>query len=303
VHPTRLYDGWNTIGSLSTPISTERVTLLPYGSGAFPQIEGDIFRYVTDRGYQAVTEIQPGLGYWIHITGQAYLQMVAGNGSKAGVNFTSVREAVKSSSAVVTISDASNKSADLYVSETGTVDAKNVFELPPLPPNGMFDVRFSNQAYVEDAVSPLIRLQGVEFPATISMNNATRNYTVVNPVTGEVLGTVVAGRANSIKISDPRTPSIRLMGEEADLGVLGASVMPNPVATAAVVNITVPTAGRVTVELFNIVGERIATLLDDVKTAGVYGVDLNAASYGAGRYIVKVTNGNDVVTTSVTVVR
>ncbi|RPI70027.1 MAG: T9SS C-terminal target domain-containing protein, partial [Ignavibacteriae bacterium] len=303
-HATRLYEGWNTIGSLSTPISTERVELIPYGtSGAFPQIEGDIFRYVTDRGYQAVTEIQPGLGYWIHITGQAYLKMTAGSGNKAGVNFSSVREAVKNSSATVTINDAANKSADLYISEIGTVDAMNVFELPPVPPAGMFDVRFSNQAYVEDAVSPLIRLQGVDFPATITVANATRNYTVVNPVTGDVLGTVVAGRSNTITIADPRTPSIRLMGGEADFATLNASVTPNPVANAAVVNVTVPNAGRVTVELFNLVGERLATLLDEVKATGVYGVDLNAASFGAGRYIVKVTNGNDVVTTSVTVVR
>lgn len=302
-HATRLYEGWNTIGSLSTPISTERVTLIPYGSGAFPQIEGDIYRYVTDRGYQAVTEIQPGLGYWIHISGQAYLQMVAGSGNKSGVNFASVRESVKNSSATVTINDAANKSADLYISEIGTVDAMNVFELPPVPPAGMFDVRFSNQAYVEDAVSPLIRLQGVDFPATITVANATRNYTVVNPVTGDVLGTIVAGRSNTITIADPRTPSIRLMGGEADFATLNANVTPNPVANAAVVNVTVPNAGRVTVELFNLVGERIATLLDEVKATGVYGVDLNAASFGAGRYIVKVTNGSDVVTTPVTVVR
>ncbi len=301
-YPTRLYEGWNTIGSLSTPISTERVSLLPYGSGAFPQIEGDFFRYVTDRGYQAVTEIAPGLGYWVKISGQAYLQMVAGTGNKAGVNFASVRQAVMNSSAVVTINDAANKSADLYISENGTVDAMNVFELPPLPPNGLFDVRFSNNAYVEEAASPIIRMQGVDFPATVTVANATRNYTAVNPITGEVLGTIYAGRTNTIKI-EGATPSIRLMGEEMTTGALNATVTPNPVANTATVNVAVPNAGHVTVELFNLVGERIATLLDEVKAAGVYSVDLNAAAYGAGRYIIKVTNGSDVVTTPVTVVR
>jgi len=301
--PVRLYDGWNTIGSLSDPISTEAVSLIPYGSGAFPTIEGDIFGYITDRGYQAVSEIRPGLGYWIKVTGQAYLQMVSSGRSKAGVNFTAVRESMQANATAVTIADAADKGTNLYIAENGDVDAMNVFELPPLPPNGLFDVRFSNHAYVEDAVNPMIRFQGVTYPVTITVNDPAHNYTVVNPISGEVLGNIVAGRSNVITITDPNAKSIRLMGEDANLGMLGVNVSPNPVAANGVVSVTVPDAGRVTVELFNLVGERVATLLDDVKSAGVYGVDVNAAQFPAGRYIVKVSNGGSIVTSTMTIVR
>lgn len=300
--PVRLYDGWNTIGSLSDATSTNNVSLLPFGSGAFPSIEGDIFRYLTDRGYQAVSEIQPGLGYWIKINGQALLQMVSPDRPKAGVDFTAVRNSVKAIATPVSIADADGKSTDIYLVENGTLDAVSIFELPPVPPHGLFDVRFANQAYVEDAVSPLVRFQGVTFPMTVTINNPERTYSVVNPVSGQVLGTAVAGRSNVITITDPNTPSIRLMGEEV-AGDLAVNVTPNPVSSTGMVNISVPESGLVTVELFNVVGERVGVLMNDVKSAGVYSVDLNTADFPAGRYIVKVANGNAVVTSSMTIVR
>ena len=300
--PVRLYDGWNTIGSLSDPTSVANVSLLPFGSGAFPSIEGDIYRYVTDRGYQAVSEITPGLGYWIKIVGQAWLQMRSEDNPKTGIDFTAVRNSVKAMATPVTITDADGKSSDIYLVENGTVDAIGVFELPPLPPHGLFDVRFANQAYVEDAASPLVRFQGVTFPMTVTINNPDRTYNVVNPVSGQILGTAVAGRTNVITVTDPNTPSLRLMGEEV-AGDLTVSVSPNPVSTTGLVNFTVPSAGRVTVELFNVVGERVSTLLDETKDAGVYSVDLNTVAFPAGRYIVKVSNGNTVVTSAMTIVR
>ena len=299
----RLYDGWNTIGSLSEPTSVESVSLIPYGTGAFPTQEGDIYRYVTDRGYQAVSEIEPGLGYWIKVVGQAYLQMVADGRPKTGVNFSAVRESMQASATTLTIADASNKGTDLYIAENGDVEAMNVFELPPLPPNGLFDVRFSNHAYVEDAVNPMVRLQGVTYPVTLTINDPSRNYTVVNPITGEVIGNIVAGRANVVTITDTKAKSIRLMGDDSDLGVLGVNVTPNPVAASGVVNITVPSAGLVTVELYNLVGERVSTLLNETRAAGVYSVDVNGAQFPAGRYIVKVTNGAAVVTSTMSIVR
>jgi hypothetical protein len=298
--PTRLYEGWNTMGSLSFPISTERVSLLPFGTGAFPTIIGDIYRYVTDRGYQAVSEIEPGLGYWIKIQGQAYLNMSI---AKSGVNFSSVRDAVKLSSTLVTVSDASNKMAELYISEDRDVEAKNVFELPPLPPYGLFDVRFSNQAYVEDVNDPMIRLQGTEFPVTITMNNPSRNYTVVNPVTGVIIGSIISGRNNNVIVTDKKATSIKLLGGDADLSVLGANVKPNPVSTTGTIDIIVTQSGNVRVEIFNVVGELVSVIVDENRTAGPYSIDFNAATLSAGRYIVKVTNVGNVATSAVTVVR
>jgi hypothetical protein len=303
-YPTEMWDGWNTIGSLSTPISRDAVGLIPASNtGASPEIKSDIYLYNTDRGYQAVTELTPGRGHWVKITGHAFLSMTAKSTGKTGIDVTAVRNSVLSNSTKVTINDVTGKSTDLYVAEDAKLDARGLFELPPVAPNNLFDVRFSSNMYVEDEINPAISLQGVTFPMSVTVNNPAHSYTVVNAVTGKVLGTIKAGVSNVIKIDDNRTPAIRLMGEEASAVALTVNVAPNPVAQTASVSYNVREAGRVTLGLYNAVGELVATLADADMTAGMHMADLNAASLPAGRYIVKLNNAGNVFTSSVTIVR
>lgn len=304
--PTRLYDGWNTIGSLSTPISVNKVTLRPVVgvSTGLPSQEGDIFRYVTGRGYVAVTEITPGLGYWMKINGHAWLVMDDPSRGKVGAGVVATTRAnVIGSSTLVSVSDNDNNAASLYLDEQGALTTFDSYELPPLPPNNLFDVRFSNQAYVENSVTPVIDLQGVTFPVSVTVNNPTRNYRVVNPVTGEVLGNIKAGSFNVVKVTDARTPAVRLLGDDADLATLNVNVTPNPVATGGMVDVTVPQAGNVIVSLYNAVGEEVAVLFNGSKTVGVHSFDLNGGNFAPGRYMLKVVNAGTAVTASVTIVR
>jgi hypothetical protein len=297
--PVNLYDGWNTIGSLSRPTNVESVSLIPVNSGVFPTIEGDIYGYVTDRGYQAVSEIVPGLGYWIKIKGRAQLDMSL---SKAtGIDFRAVRSSVIASATKLGVRDNEGKNSDLYIVENGTLAARNFFELPPLPPNGLFDVRFGTNQYVDDATNPMVRLQGATFPVELTVNNPNRSYTVSNAITGEVLGTINAGINNSVVITDRTATAIRLAA--VDAAVAGVNVMPNPVASNGTLEYTVAEAGNVSIVLYSAVGEEISTLVNETKLVGTYGIDLNTSTLAPGRYIVKMTNGANVLTSSVTVVR
>jgi hypothetical protein len=93
------------------------------------------------------------------------------------------------------------------------------------------------------------------------------------------------------------------MGQEADLTALTVSVSPNPASAVGMVNVTVPQSGRVTVALFDAMGQLVSTIVDEEKTAGIYGFDMNAASLAQGRYIVKVTTNGATATSAVTIVR
>lgn len=302
--PTRLYPGWNTIGSISTPIGIEHVdfAVVVGSSTGLPTRLGDIYRYVTNRGYVPVTEITPGLGYWVKISDHAWLVMDDPNRPKVGSAMTQ-RSSIVSTTTLINVNDNDNKSAELYLDEAGIVSSFTSYELPPLPPNNLFDVRFGNHAYVESSSTPVINMQGATFPVSVVVNNPTRNYTAVNAITGDVLGTVTAGMTSTIKVTDASTPSVRLLGEVANLSSLNVNVTPNPVSTGGMVDITVPTAGNVNVSVFNTVGEEVAVLFNGNKTAGVYSFDLNGGSFAPGQYLVKVVNAGTVVTASVTIVR
>lgn len=297
--PVDLYEGWNTIGSLSRPLGIEAIGLIPVSAGVFPTIEGDIYGYVTDRGYQPVSEVVPGLGYWVKVKGRAKLDMSLNKGT--GIDFRAMRESVIATSTKVTINDNASKSNDLYIVENGELATRNFFELPPVPPTGVFDVRFGSNQYVDDVVNPMIRLQGATFPVELTVNNPLRSYTVTNAITGEFLGTINSNTNNTVVITDRSASAIRLNAVEE--AIAGVSVMPNPVAINGSLEYTITEAGNVSVTLYNAVGEEIEMLVNETKLAGTYSVDLNAASLAPGRYIVKLVNGSNVVTSSVSVVR
>ena len=71
---------------------------------------------------------------------------------------------------------------------------------------------------------------------------------------------------------------------------------PNPVAGSARLPLRVATGGRVTVEAFDVLGRRVATLADANLAAGTYLVPVEAGALAPGVYVVRATQGAAVVT-------
>jgi len=64
---------------------------------------------------------------------------------------------------------------------------------------------------------------------------------------------------------------------------------PNPFNPSTKINFDVPVDSRVTIDLFDISGKQVASLLNEVKTAGYYTVDFNASRLPSGVYFYRAT--------------
>ncbi|MGB5289083.1 MAG: T9SS type A sorting domain-containing protein [Ignavibacteriaceae bacterium] len=67
---------------------------------------------------------------------------------------------------------------------------------------------------------------------------------------------------------------------------------PNPFNPATKINFSVPVEGFVSLDVYNSIGQRVATLVNETKTAGTYEVNFNAANLSSGIYFYKLTSGN-----------
>lgn len=67
---------------------------------------------------------------------------------------------------------------------------------------------------------------------------------------------------------------------------------PNPFNPATTINYTLPEASIVTLSIYNILGEKIATLLNEKKEAGSYSIDFDASNLSSGVYIYQIKAGN-----------
>ncbi len=146
-------------------------------------------------------------------------------------------------------------------------------------------------------------------PLIISLNDAdggTRQTQIVWSIKPNVTSTwwnsplewetvAIAGRAASegVAVED---------GAERDGFALGQT-RPNPAAGTAEVAFTMGAAGRATVEVFNTIGQHVATVVDREFAAGEHVVPFDAGRLAAGVYVYRLTAGGYVGTRRMTVVR
>ena len=94
--------------------------------------------------------------------------------------------------------------------------------------------------------------------------------------------------------------------EEADnLNNLHFGVMPNPVLTSAKVAYSIPRGGPVTVEMYDLLGNRKAKLVDEIKPSGRHleELEIDATNLTPGMYILKITANNQTESRKVIVLK
>jgi hypothetical protein len=191
--------------------------------------------------------------------------------------------------------DNSGKSQTLYFSSNAD-DAALLgrYELPPLPPSGGMDIRFSSQRLAEVAsardenVFP-VQLSGVTYPLTISWK-ATHD------------GRQWILTAGSIKKSMNDDGSVRLTKQPVTLSLsatqngsneiplqymLGQNY-PNPFNPSTEIQYGLPAASRVKLTIFDVLGREVGQLVDEQQDAGYYHISWSP-NRGSGIYFYKLT--------------
>ena len=180
-------------------------------------------------------------------------------------------------------------------------DASPFFVIDVDPPD--FPARVGT---VLDAVTPSAT-SGALAPsasATLAFELDTRGRS------GEEIDEVLAYLTNNPSepiVTLPIDLSVRPVVNEGRLerGFEVVGAVPNPVArTGGAIRIRMAQAGALTVEVFNVLGQRVAVLARDAPVvAGTHDLPLDAGGLAAGTYLVRVRSGEQVGTKSLTVVR
>jgi hypothetical protein len=78
---------------------------------------------------------------------------------------------------------------------------------------------------------------------------------------------------------------------------------PNPFNPVTNIKLALPKAAKINLIVYNLLGEKIATLLDEDKEAGFYDVQFDASSFSSGIYIYKLTADEFIKTKKMTVMK
>ena len=99
-------------------------------------------------------------------------------------------------------------------------------------------------------------------------------------------------------VSEPRRV-VRSVGPAPTL----TAPSPNPSRGTVELPYALPTSGAVRIDVYNVLGQRVATLVDDEKTAGRHRVQFSAHDWSSGVYFVRMTTDVQTLTQRLTIVR
>ena len=84
--------------------------------------------------------------------------------------------------------------------------------------------------------------------------------------------------------------------------VLGQNY-PNPFNPSTSIAFSVPTNGRVSLRLYDLLGTQVATVLDEVREAGEYSINFNASALPSGTYMYKLQADGKTLTRLMTLMK
>jgi hypothetical protein len=241
--------------------------------------------YGYNGSYVSASDIVPGYAYWVKMDATGSINL-GGPLVKEGAN--SIAQ-MKEDWGKITITDATGKSTTLYSVDDGV--NLNQFEMPPMPPAGSFDVRFSSNRMVEDLnITQTIEMSGIVHPITVRVENV--NISLLDE-SGKEINTLLKS-GEQIRISDSDINKLTVL-----TGVIVTPVeysleqnYPNPFNPSTTIKFSLPEVTDVSLIIYNALGQKVTELVNGKLEAGKYSYQWDASDIATGMYIYELRTSN-----------
>jgi len=193
------------------------------------------------------------------------------------------------------VEDARGRMSVLYLAKSDQVIG--IRELPPVPPIGIFDVRYASSSYVEDisAYRHELQLNSASYPVTVRVENCHGDVFRIKDATGGGRVSSTLGEGSAVVIPSGVTwllvEPMSLVAEVPNAYFLSQNY-PNPFNPVTVIEYGVPSLSDVRLSVYNLLGEEVSVLVQEVKQPGRYRIDFDGANLASGTYLYRIQAGS-----------
>jgi hypothetical protein len=290
-----LNQGWNMISGISCDVALS--DLSDPGNIIIP---GTLYGF--EQSYVLSDTIKQGKGYWIRASQSGQISLACATEATQTLAIALDKELNSSQIPVIQFNDASGVRKALYPAvRLKNEKDKLSYSMPPVPPSGVFDVRFSGDSRICEGEEGIIRVQSSNYPLTISASNITPEdgfqYVIKEILDGEEGKRYVLSEDNNVEITNPEVKTLKLSKEEiVPLTFMVQQNYPNPFNPETVIKYSIPENEKVEIVIYNSLGQKVKTLVSKNQEAGFYELVWNATNdygnnVGSGIYFYRVKAG------------
>lgn len=266
--------GWNIIGVHECSVAAGDLITSPPGLIIYP-----IYGYITGTGYMVAGILYPGNSYWLKSSSDGFLIIPPCSTYKAS---TSKVEYFKDNWGKIIFTDNAGRNFTLFASK-GNVNPDN-YELPPLPPEGVFDIRYGSGRIAEEISSDFkpIDIRGITYPIKIKPENI--NIKLMD-VTGKEINSIIKS-GEELMIINSQINRLMVSEEIIPAKFSLEQNYPNPFNPSTTIGFSLPeyTEG-VKLSIYNVLGEKVTELVNSSLAAGKYTYKWDAKNCAPGIYI------------------
>ncbi|MCR4417417.1 MAG: M14 family zinc carboxypeptidase [Ignavibacteria bacterium] len=263
-----LKQGWNLVGVVNGTVPVTSLTTNPPNI-----IQSQIYGY--QNGYVPVNQLQKGKAYWIKSSQNGTLTMNS-------VYVKENPENVIYGNLIFINGDGQTsrlkiETSDNYVS----------YELPPVPPSNVFDVRFEDQSFnsrIEN--SQIITLSGLIPPIRIKLVGDNSIYKIEDALNGKLVSEILT-KNNEAIISQPIDKIIIKKLNKPVYTFNLSQNYPNPFNPTTYITFTLPERTNVKLKIYDVLGNEIITVINSELDEGKHTIKFDGTDLSSGIYFYK----------------
>jgi len=270
--------GWNLFGTFDFSISASDVVTNPPNI-----IASSFFKY--DRGYKTADILEVGKGYWVKLSQPGTLTFPTVLTKKSEPYSNIFAEALK-----ISVTDNAGNSSNLYLVQN---QKSILFELPPKPPAGIFDVRFENDKLAEpfDNEYKTIEINSAVYPVTIKIDGF--NAKVIDCINGKIINQDLKA-GEKLVITDKNISILKIKPINLVYDFALYQNYPNPFNPVTTIKFSLPEISNVRLSVYDVLGKKVKDLINEKLEAGIYSLNFDGSELASGIYIYRLEAGKNV---------
>lgn len=303
-----LEPGWHLISGPGTEVGVSGI-----------QDENEILVYETlqgyDGGYVDTESLVPGRAYWIlsegtgtiviHPNTESLLKQPAQSTSLPG-GFVSFE-----------VKNEDHSPFTFFIG--GTLEGQEQinplsFSVPPLPPNGAFDIRFDNDSRLVADQSGRMIVQSPGDSLTFTFNESVDQLIelIIHRNVQDTPDEVALFQGDEVTVDGSGISEIEVQvgvinsteySEDRPIQVRLDQNYPNPFNPTTVIHYDLPQTSKVQLEIFDMTGQRVAVLENSTQPQGRHTVEFDASALSSGVYIYRLQAAGTALTRKMTLIK
>ncbi len=263
-----LRQGWNLIGTLNGTVPINSLITNPPNI-----IQGQIYGY--QNGYVPVIQLQKGKAYWVKSSQNGTLTMTSTFSKESSEN-------LMAGNLIFINGDGQQGQLRIENSENFIK-----YELPPVPPINLFDVRFEDGFFNSNVDNEqIISLSGIITPFKIKLTDGNSIYKIEDLVNGKIVNDVLT-KSNEVIINQP-IDKIKIKRLDKPVYTFKLSQnYPNPFNPTTYITFSLPERMNVRLKVYDVLGNEIITLINSELDEGKHTIKFDASELSSGIYFYK----------------